>query len=174
MDNVLITEREFDKALFQTLVGTGDIKYIAAGGWSSADSLARSYLTDPQTRVVLVVDADTSDPNLVEDRKRFLRHSLGQIAQNTRWRVVVIAPETERLLFDNRSILEDLVQHKVTDTEFVEGQYSPNRVLQQLAGLSKMQLHERLAKINLDPIKKQPEIQDIRQFFGSKRRRGAA
>src|SRR5579863_1035296 len=102
MDNVVITEGESDATFVKSLIGSGKADkthYIPAGSWSSADSLARSYLTDPQTKVVVIVDADSSDPNLIEERKRFLQRSLGQIADKARWRVIVVAPEVERLLF---------------------------------------------------------------------------
>jgi hypothetical protein len=177
MDNVLITEGESDTALMKALVGSGHTdctRYIAAGGRSSADALARSYLTDPTTKVVVVVDADTSDPNLVEERKRFLQRSLGQIAESTRWHVLVIAPEIERLLFDNRTILEDLLQHTVSEADFIEGKYKPKSVLQKIAGMSKMQLYERLSKIDLGPIRSRPEIQNLKLFFEPKRRKVAA
>ncbi len=126
MENVVITEGELEKALVSSLVReVPNTRCIAAGGWSGADSLARSYLTDPQTRVVLVVDADSIDPNAIEERKRYLKRSLGQIAKGERWRVMVVAPEIERLLFDNRKILEDLVGHEVSDTDFATGQFRP-------------------------------------------------
>jgi hypothetical protein len=176
MDNVVITESESDAAFVRSLIGRGSdkMRYIPAGSWSSADSLARSYLTDPKTKVAIVVDADSSDPNQVEERKRFLRRSLGQIADKTRWRVIVIAPEVERLLFDDRHILEELVQDKVSDTDFVEGQYNPKKVLQRIAAIPTSELFERLATINLAPIQDTPDINALRQFFEIRLRKAAA
>src|SRR5579871_3419751 len=108
MENVLVAEGDADIILIKHLIEENGVlgpKYMAAGGWSSADSLARSVLTNPNTKVAIIVDADSSDPNLIEERKRFLQRSLGQIADKARWRVIVIAPEVERILFDNRNIL---------------------------------------------------------------------
>jgi hypothetical protein len=170
MTNVLITEGTTDSVLMQSLIQDQSIKYIATGGWSSADSLARSYLTDPLMNVVLVVDADSSDPSLIEERRRFLNRSLGQIADASRWRVLVVAPEIEALLFENRTVLEELLQNQVDDTDLIRGQYEPKKVLEKISGQSRDMLYRRLSNIDLDPIRAAPEIQSLRQFLGSKQK----
>ena len=175
MSNVVITEGDLDKELTRSLFGdTRDTSYIAAGGWSGVDSLARSWLTDPNSRVVIVVDADSINPADVAERRRFLDRSLGQIADSSRWRVLVVAPEIEGLLFHDKSILESLVQRRIDDTEFSLGQSAPRSTLERISGVPMRQLFSRLSAVDLEPLRKQPEIQDIRRFLRSRRKKPVA
>src|SRR5258708_32327690 len=107
--STIVTEGEQDRLLLQALLNIEaddpDIRVMAAGGWSSADSLARSFLVRGEDNVALVVDADTTDPDLVEERKRFLLRSLGSLSSSADWRIFVIAPEIEALLFRDRNVV---------------------------------------------------------------------
>src|SRR5207244_323692 len=81
------------------------VEFSAAGGWSGADSFARSLRIVGRGSVALVVDSDTTDSNLVEERRRFLQHSLREVRPGNDFLVVVIAPEIEGLLFRDRELL---------------------------------------------------------------------
>ena len=125
----VVTEGKQDVALLKAFLDVTDdntnVRFVAAGGWSSADALARSFLAHGDTHVALVVDADTTDPNLVEDRKRFLHRSLSEIPSSAMlWKVFVIEPEIEKLLFEDRSVVEALVG-TISDTEFISASFEP-------------------------------------------------
>ena len=79
----VVTQGEDARLLLETLLDIAPddsrIRVVAAGGWSGADSYARSLLMHNIENVALVVDAGGSDPKQVEYRKHFLRGSLGEI-----------------------------------------------------------------------------------------------
>ncbi len=169
MKTVVVTEGESDILLLKALLGeaSATAEFVKAGGWSGADSLARSYLVDGQHDVVLIVDADSYDPQRVEERKRFLTHSLASVALRTRWQVCVIAPEIEVLLFKDRPLLEALLDQPISEATFQQGQFEPKKVLMRLlAGQSRTQIfRERLPKFDLTTLQNQTEIENLRRFL---------
>ncbi|MDQ2730889.1 MAG: hypothetical protein M3Y56_04455, partial [Armatimonadota bacterium] len=176
----VVTEGLHDVALLQAILNISSedpkIKFVAAGGWSSADSLARSYLVSGGTKVVLVVDADSSDTNQVEARRNFLKGSLGEIASPTMWTVVVIAPEIEALLFQDRKVIEAIAGRPVSDTEFVTGSFEPKRVLQQLLrGKPLTEVYTRMLKdLDLTRIMEASPIRELQSMIkGSEIKNGS-
>lgn len=169
MKSVVVTEGESDILLLKALIGEASdtAKFVKAGGWSSADSLARSYLVDGQHDVVLVVDADSYDLSMVEERRRFLNFSLASVALRTHWQVIVIAPEIEALLFEERHLLEQIVGKPVSESSFQQGKFEPKKVLMRLiSGQSLTQFYqERLPKFDLTLLQNQPEIERLRTFL---------
>jgi hypothetical protein len=167
----VVTEGKHDVALLKTLLNITDdntnVKFVAAGGWSSADSLARSYLIHGDTNVALVVDADTTDPSQVEDRKRFLHMSLGEISSSAMWKVFVIDPEIERLLFEDHDVVEALVGRPISDTDFVSASFEPKAVLQRLLhGQSLTEVYNRiLGRLDLSRIRKATPIPELLAFI---------
>lgn len=178
MKTVVVTEGENDILLLKALVGeTGTTtEFVKAGGWSGADSLARSYLVDGQHDVALVVDADSYDERMVEERRRFLMHSMESVALRTRWQVSVIAPEIEALLFEDRQTLEKLIGRAVSASELQEAKFEPKKVLMRLL-LPKNRAHffrERLPQVDLTPLQNQREVAHLRQFLKETQRKAVA
>ena len=178
MKTVVVTEGENDVLLLRALVGdqANGGEFVKAGGWSAADSLARSYLVDGAHDVALVVDADTHEASSAEERRRFLDYSLGSVALRTRWQVFVIVPEIESLLFEDANVLTSLVGRAVSDKDVYEGRFEPKRVLTRLAaGKPVAQLfRERLPQIDLTPLHSVSEIRHLRQFLTGARKKVAA
>jgi hypothetical protein len=169
----VITEGEQDRLVLQALLeirpDDASVNFLAAGGWSSVDSLARSLLVHNNQIVAVVVDADSSDPNLIEERRRFLCRSLGVMAPPSKWHVLVVAPEIESLIFKDRSVVEKLVGHAISDTEFVRGQFEPKNTLVRLLDPASLltRYKEKLPRMNLETIKNLPEIEGLRAFLSS-------
>lgn len=109
----VITERKEDALLLRALrdIAAHDtqITVESTGGWSVADSYARSVLVMNEADVALVVDADSTDPSVVEDRIRFLHHSLSSIPSHKKFHITVIEPDIVSLLFQDRFLLEELI-----------------------------------------------------------------
>jgi hypothetical protein len=167
----LVTEDESDRRLLETLLDINKInrpiKIIAAGGWSSADSLARSILVHDEDDVALVVDADSTDPNLAEERQRFLQKSLDSMSYRSAWQVFVIVPQIEVLLFADRQVLEALVGHPVSDTDLVHGAFEPQKVLRELLGGKPLleYYRGRLPKMDLSRIRSQSPLPELDAFL---------
>lgn len=168
---IVVTEGPTDVLLLQAVLRIPEddpwVQFQAAGGWSAADSLARSYLANGAGDVVLVVDADTIDPQGIEERKQFLRHSLAEIASAARKLVVVMVPALEVVLFADRSLLETLVGREVSEVDFVRGQYEPVKVLQSLLGNEPWShaFARRLPYLDLDAVRSLAPLRELQDFL---------
>lgn len=168
---VLVTEGPTDAVILRSILKISPddpcIIIEAAGGWSSADSYARTVLVENEADVALVVDADSTDPNIIEDRKRFLQRSLGSIPTRKKFRIVVIEPDITYLLFKDRTVLHQLVGRPVEDTDYVAASFDARRVLTRLLGPGNaMQiLRDRLAEVDLSFLANDPVLRDLKNFL---------
>jgi len=106
----IIVEGEIDKLFVRTVFQAAAVKEaeaVAAGGRSSAISLARSYLSFPRQWVALLLDADTSDP-------------------------VQVRPAIESALF-NPQVARAAFGRKLGRLAMVRGKFEPQNMLVDLA-----------------------------------------
>lgn len=171
--NIVVVEGDRDRILLESLLRSMSnqhgLRVIAAGGYSAADSLARSILIRGIANVALVVDADSIDPRAIDERRGFLNQSLGEVPTHSKWRVFVIAPEVEVLLFFDRSILERFVGHEVSETDLVRGHYEPKKVLADLMrnGKHPTSFEQAFAGLDLSAIREAPEVKELFRFVRS-------
>ena len=175
MTKVIICEGNSDSVLLRQLLSIPpDAKFIAAGGRSNANSLARTYLTKPDTFVLLALDSDTTTDTGVGERKDFLNWALGQVARSERWHVLLFIPEIESILFRNRLVIQEVLQRNITDAEFVEGKYNPKKFLKSVSPLTSYELFTKLSESSLGILRQLPEIAEAQQFLNSELLKAAA
>ena len=133
---LVVTEGQSNILLLQAILNIRQddpqIAFFAAGGWSSADSYARTRLMLNEANVAVVVNADTFKPEEAEGRRQFLHRSLGDVTINKKYSVTVIAPEIEALWFREPCLLEQLVCRPVSEVEMMKARYEPKKVLERL------------------------------------------
>jgi hypothetical protein len=143
MGIAIIVEGESDKVIVETVlksvISTPPFGVVAAGGRSSAVSLARSYFTLPGSLfrlpgslVALLVDADTVDSQQVQEQQRILTDSLAAVAPTWAFEVFVAVPEIESCLFADREALKAVVGESLTDEMLIQARFQPKVVLQKL------------------------------------------
>ncbi len=163
----VVTEGKSDVTLLTELLGTEASEIIEAGGWSGADAYARSILAARKEPVALVIDAGTSDPNRVMERRQFMENSLGQVGPHDLWRVYLVVPEIEALLFTDRDLLEGLVEQAISEEDYIRGRYEPKKVLEKLLNGKPRQkvFEDRLPKLDLSSLYQLPLVRELRQFI---------
>ncbi len=170
----IVTEGPAEMRLLQLLLkpeldqAKGRARVIEGGGWSGAESLARSIVVVPQEPAALVVDADTTNPARVKEYRRFLEHSLGSVAPHPLWAVYVVVPEVEVLLTQDLGILEALVGGPVSQEQAIRARYEPKAVLAELMterGISPDEFARRLRKVDLGPLRRVSPIPELREFL---------
>jgi hypothetical protein len=175
---VIVTEGTVDIAILKAVLempAGRSVQFVPAGSRSAADSLARSLLVNGDADVALVVDADSVDPDRVDELRRFLNQSLREMPSRVGWHVFVFVPGIEAILFEDRSVIESVVGRSVSDLDLVRGQFEPRQVLQQL--LSHRPNTDDLARLqraDLAVLREIPEIQRLNQFVGGASRVTAA
>jgi hypothetical protein len=164
----VVTEGPFDAALLSTLLAPEAVRsgvclrFREAGGWSAADSLARSILAVRREPVVLVVDADGGEERASE-RKAFLQSSLGAVARPDMFEVVVMAPALEMIFFQDESVLEHIAGRPPTDVERVRAEYEPVRALESM-GVKRDRIPQSLRPEDVERLRAMPELQRILAF----------
>lgn len=135
-----------------------------------AVSLARSILLRRQAVVALVTD---STPQALRQTHRSLVYLLISVECADLWKLVLMVPRTEVLLFHDKRVLRPLLGREPTAEEWLRGQSEPRQVLQQALGLEGAELDaelcRRLERVDLEPLLEHPSVRQVRQFFQAHR-----
>lgn len=137
MKSVIITEGRADQLLLERLLESLELpkqlyQVVAAGGRSSAESLARTYLADSDYSVALVLDADTNDEERVREQELILDESLRSVGPSRPFLVLLAKPEIAVCLFEDRTTAEDLFGKALADEQWTRAQFQPYRVAREL------------------------------------------
>ena len=172
---MIVTEGKQDVALLKAILNLDDddnVEFFPAGGWSSADSFARSVLIHGDKKVALVLDADTTDHVMAQDKKKFLNRSLGEIASPTNWKVFMPEPAIEILLFKDRRVIEAVLGRPISDVDFTRAAFTPEAVLEELFKGKDLQdvYNEELRGLDLSPLREISLIKELMAFLKPKGR----
>ena len=169
----VVTEGPMDEALLAFLLrraasGRGvEIISRSGRGRSEAESLASSILAGLREPVVLVVDADSRDARRIEEQRRDFADLLGMHAPGSMWRVVLMVPEIEALLFRDPGLVREALDVELDERLLYRAKYEPRAVLKELlaeAGVSYQDLLMRLEEADLSVLLDAPEIRQIMDF----------
>ena len=144
-------------------------RVVVAGGKSRCVSVARSILAIKREPVVVVVDADSSDPDTLAEQRAYLEFEMRAVSTPAAWKVFLMQPELESLLFSVSHAIERYFEVQLTPEQKVRAEYSPKTVL---AGLDKqpwsvIELVQSLTEEELKQIRDRDEISEIRAFISS-------
>lgn len=131
----VVTEGQLDVQLLKRLLPVElakNVVFVAGGGISDAQSLARSILAVRHRPVALVLDADTVDPDSIKERELINQELLQYAAAGAPFKILLAVPTIESILFQDRSGLEQLTKHKFTDVEWAQAEFVPKTVLQKV------------------------------------------
>ena len=107
----LIAESNNDISILRKLIPSqysNNVKFVAGKGYSAATSLASSLLYDrPDSYVILVLDADTTDPSVIQERYNFLDWQLSRMSVDRSYAIFLFVPTIEALFIDN-----GIIQHE--------------------------------------------------------------
>jgi hypothetical protein len=110
----IIVEGPADKLLVERILNASTgrpslAEVFSAGGQSSAESLARTILVVKRLPVALVIDADTSNPGAVKEKRAFHETSLRSVAGKIPWHVTLMVPELEVVFFKDPQLAQSLL-----------------------------------------------------------------
>ncbi len=153
------------RKLFEPEFGRG-LRVIESNYVGSSVSTARSILRDRDTAVALVTDAK---PEELRQTHRSIVYLLSGVGCADLWKISLLVPETEVLLFQDRGVLRQLLGREPTEEELLRGQTEPRRTLEQALGFEWLALDEelcrRLETVDVSPLAEHRSVQQVRQFF---------
>jgi hypothetical protein len=102
MNRILVTEGKYDAIMLRTLlsaVDLADVQILEGGGKSSAISLGTSLALNRRMRVAIVVDADTTYPNRLEEQREIFEDLQRRGAGDGSCKLFLAVPTLEDDLF---------------------------------------------------------------------------
>jgi hypothetical protein len=139
----LVAEGELDIKLLQRLLPAeivAQTEFVAAGGAYAARSMAGTLLAERMRPVALVVDSDTQDEQSVREKRETIVSLLRQASASTPFEVFMAVPSVEAVLFQDQSILKNVVESILPETEWQPAQSSPHQFMEIVHRLNKKQL----------------------------------
>lgn len=131
----VVTEGPADVALFERVI-KGVVKdgpvFVAAGAKSAVISMAQSLMVSRHAPVAVVLDADTSDPDLVLEQKGIYSDILRAYSQGVPFRVFLAVPSVEHLLFEQPGLLERELAIHISARDMGEAMVRPKQTLDRL------------------------------------------
>jgi hypothetical protein len=155
-----------------------NLEIVAAGGLSSAKSMARSLVVRRQAPVAIVINADSIALDQVEERRRTTEDIVKGVASNTPVKVILAVPTIEAIFFQDIALLSRILGCNPSPGILDLAVGEPLQALMQLIAqlhphLNQSQLIEQLTMDDLFILRKTPLIQEIIQFFQSVRETAA-
>ncbi len=144
-----------------------DAEIVAATGISS---LARSVLVRRQKPVVVVMQAHSTDPDVIEERRGGKEELIQAAGGSIPVKVIAIVPEIEAWFFAAPEAIARILGEPVTNDMMFLGKRDPMGVLQLLAEKSKTKWDTRqaiglLKAEDIDRIRALPEVSELSTFL---------
>lgn len=175
MITYMICEGSFDAQLLKTVLPANlltDVGIVATGRVSGVESLARSLVVRRRVPVIIVVDADSVVPELVQQRRKDIEEIVEIVSVNTPVKVVSAVPEIEIIFFQDVSLLSRLLGYIPPKDILDMAVYQPRKALEQLISQSEI-IHDRseiiarLTNEDIEILRSSSVMQDIVHFLQS-------
>ncbi len=131
---------------------------------------AKSMLLRRKYVVALVTD---TKPEEIRQTHRSMVYLLISAGCADLWKLVLMVPETEVLLFQDWGVLRQLLGREPREEELTRGQTEPRRVLEEALGFEgyalDQELCRRLESVDVSPLAEHPSVQQVREFFRAHR-----
>lgn len=169
----VITEGRTDawvlKQILTDAVPFDAFRVVFGEGQYDAVSIARKILVTRPDCVALVVDADTHHAKRIEETRGMLQGSLGAVAEQERFKVILAIPEFETVFFQDKRILTMFPEF--SDVEVcIRSEYEPKNVLQKLFKSSEdptcpKTFEELVERLDLKELQRHPLILELVDFI---------
>ncbi len=169
----VIVEGKSDEEILSRLLPENiinQIGFIAAGGRYDIQSFARSLLAVKRVPVAVVVDADTNDETLVQEKIDLIREMLHQVSPNIPFEVFVAVPEIETLFFSATGFIPSFAHQSYSPIELEFAKLQPKRFLHHMGiqgTVALLKILDNLAPQHIEEMRKHPLIAGLMNFLSS-------
>jgi hypothetical protein len=144
-----------------------NIEFVVVAS-SSASSVSSSILMAKRLPVVLVIDAHTDDESMISERQDTLQYLLRQTAAYVPFKVLFAVPTIETIFFQDKSLLEQIINHKFTEIEWELAKYHPKKSLTYFLGENPLsKIVNNLTDKTIKVLQKHPFIIELVEFLSS-------
>lgn len=117
----VITEGQSDVDILRKLIPdelVKDTEFIAASSQYNAQSLATTILAVKTKPVALLLNANTDNETLVQEKSNLLYQLLRQSSPGIPFQVFIAVPELEAIFFQDKHLIERLIKHSLSNVEW--------------------------------------------------------
>ncbi len=172
MKTYLVTESNDAMFLLKQLLPTDllhRIKFVPRTDYDWAQSTAITLVTSKLEPVVLVLDADSIDPDTIGERL-VVNESHLRYSAIARFKVLLAVPEIEILLFQDRAILEEVLDCEISAVDWARAEFIPRSILQKLLTngpqpMTLAALLDQLTPAMIAKLRHHPLLQEITAFL---------
>jgi hypothetical protein len=170
----IVTEGSLDEKLLERLLPAKllcDVGIVAAGSLSSITSMSRSLAVRRQVPLLIIVDADSVESRLIEERRSELKYIVAGVAIAP-VEVIMAVPQLEAVLFHDRALLTQWFGDRMTQEDLIRAEFQPRQVLERLLaespnGLTLAVMIEQLTDQQVESLRQATVIQEAMQFLRS-------
>ncbi len=169
----VVTEGRSDVEILQKLLPNNfvrDIQFVVGSGKYSAQAIAGTILAVKLLPVALVIDAETEDELVIREHSELLHQLLRQASPGIPFKVFTAIPEIEVLFFQNQSLLENIINQKLTGIQWQNAKRHPKEFLRKVLGEEPSFIQRILEILSDDMIcvlQQHPLIEELTDFLSS-------
>ena len=143
---------------------------VIAGGISGIPSLARSLLVRRKCPVAVLMDSDSVDPDVIEERQQSTEDLIRTADASIPVKVIAAIPEIEAWFLATPKSIERMIKHKVTEDWLISGRTDPKGALTRLAQQNNRRWDndEAIMALNTQDIQRIraiPEVKELSNFL---------
>lgn len=128
----VITESQSDVDILKKLLPdelVKDTNFVAASSQYNAQSLAATILPVKTKPVALVLNANTDNEALIQEKSDLLYQLLHQSSPGIPFQVLIAVPELEAIFFQDKHLIEKLVKRSLNNVEWQLAKIHPKEFL---------------------------------------------
>lgn len=131
----IVVEGRSDATILRALLGNAlsrKISFFAGQGRVSLASVGRNILVHEGGPLLLVMDSDTLNPHLTEERQALASVALSRVAHAGQFKVFMFVPEIEVIVFEAPQVLARILKQPVAEDIIEKGLTVPKETLTDL------------------------------------------
>lgn len=148
------------------------VELVAAGGRAGVASLARSVLVERRKPIAVLLDADSNDPDSIEERRASTEELIRAAGSGVPIKVVVAVPESEVWFFAVPAVIGRVLGATVSRDVIEMGKRDPKATLKRLGdthhvNVTSQRLASELSPADIEALRDLPEIRELTGFLAS-------
>ena len=139
-------------------------RFVTAGGRRYLGVVARSALLSSREPTLVVCDAETADPEAVDDRRKALLEELRWVSSSALSDVVTAVPELDPVVLLPRATIQRLIGAEISDLEWEYARENPKRFWQRRGPDARAQVIAHIGPQEFDEMADHTVFRQIRDF----------
>ncbi|NER21415.1 MAG: hypothetical protein F6J96_12045 [Symploca sp. SIO1C2] len=169
----LVTEGKSDADILNKLLPERYLKntqLVVGGSKYSAQSLAGTILAVKSLPVALVIDADTDNESVIQEKSELVHQLLYQASPGIPFKVFTAVPELEAVFCYQQSVLERILKTSIDELTWQVARQHPKAFLTKNLGQEPLLIESILSNLDdemMQLLQQHPLIQELTEFLDS-------